>query len=46
VLLNEGDMLALDGNTGAVHAGELTVTTERPDAALQTISAWQRAALA
>ena len=42
VLLNEGDMLALDGNTGAVHAGKLDVTTERPEAALRTIAGWQR----
>jgi pyruvate,orthophosphate dikinase len=40
VLLNEGDMLALDGNSGAVHAGQLSVITERPDAALQTIASW------
>jgi pyruvate,orthophosphate dikinase len=40
VLLNEGDMLALDGNSGAVHAGQLNVITERPDAALQTIASW------
>jgi len=41
VFLNEGDMLALDGNSGAGHAGQLSVTTERPDAALQTIASWQ-----
>ena len=45
-LLKEGDMLALDGNTGAVHAGQLTITTERPDAALRTIASWQRLAAA
>ena len=43
VLLNEGDMLALDGNSGAVHAGQLTVRMERPEAALRTIAGWQRA---
>ncbi len=40
-LLDEGDMLALDGNTGAVHAGRLRVVTERPDAALAAIAAWR-----
>jgi pyruvate,orthophosphate dikinase len=42
-LLNEGDLLALDGNTGAVYAGQLNVTTERPEAALQAIASWQLA---
>ena len=42
-LLNEGDTLALDGNTGAVHAGQLTVTTERPEAALKAIASWHQA---
>jgi len=43
-LLDEGDMLALDGNTGAVHAGKLAVVQERPEAALATIAGWQSAA--
>ncbi len=43
MVLNEGDLLALDGNTGAVHAGQLTVTIERPDAALRTIASWRLA---
>jgi hypothetical protein len=43
-LLNEGDMLALDGNTGAVHAGTLAVVQERPEAALATIAGWRSAA--
>ena len=41
MLLDEGDMLALDGNTGAVHAGSLAIVTERPTAALATVAAWQ-----
>lgn len=36
-LLDEGDMLVLDGNTGAVHAGKLAVVQERPEAAVATI---------
>jgi pyruvate, orthophosphate dikinase len=43
-LLDEGDMLALDGNTGAVHAGNLAVVQERPGAALATIAGWRSAA--
>jgi pyruvate,orthophosphate dikinase len=43
-LLDEGDMLALDGNTGAVHAGKLAVVQERPDAALAIIAGWRSAA--
>lgn len=43
-LLDEGDMLSLDGNTGAVHAGRLTPVTERPDRALAAIARWRHAA--
>lgn len=43
-VLDEGDMLALDGNTGAVHAGKLAVVQERPDAALATVAGWRSAA--
>lgn len=39
-LLDEGDLLALDGNTGAVYAGSLTVITERPTETLATIATW------
>ncbi len=42
VLLAEGDPLALDGNTGTVHAGRLAVLTERPEAALAAIAAGDR----
>ena len=45
-VLHEGDALSLDGNTGAVHAGELALLTERPDRALAAIAAWRRAAAA
>lgn len=43
-ILDEGDLLALDGNTGAVFPGSLAILTERPDAALAAIAAWQAAA--
>jgi pyruvate, orthophosphate dikinase len=42
-LLNEGDFLSLDGNTGAVHIGCLTPLTERPERALAAIANWRRA---
>ena len=41
--LDEGDTLALDGNSGAIYAGNLAVVTERPEAALTAIALWQRA---
>jgi hypothetical protein len=43
MLLNEGDLFALDGNTGAVYAGQLSVTSERLEAVLNTIASWQTA---
>ena len=45
-LLNEGDPLSLDGNTGAVYAGRLAPLVERPDRALLAIAAWRRGAKA
>jgi pyruvate,orthophosphate dikinase len=39
-LLQEDDLLSLDGNTGAVHAGRLVPVTERPERALATIAGW------
>jgi pyruvate,orthophosphate dikinase len=43
-LVNEGDFLSLDGNTGAVRLGRLEPLTERPERALAAIAAWRRAA--
>jgi len=45
-VLNEGDALSLDGNTGTVHAGQLTPLIERPDRALAVIAVWRQAAAA
>lgn len=42
-VVNEGEFLSLDGNTGAVYAGQLRPLTERPDRALAAIAAWRRA---
>jgi len=43
-LLDEGDMLALDGDTGTIHSGRLEIETERPEAALAAIAAWPKTA--
>jgi pyruvate,orthophosphate dikinase len=40
-LLNEGDLLSLNGNTGTVHLGRLVPLTERPERALAAIAAWR-----
>lgn len=45
-LLNEGDFLSLDGNTGAVYAGRLTSLIERPEKAMAVITGWRHTALA
>ncbi len=39
-LLDEGDFLSLDGNTGAVYAGKLEPRVERPEGALAVIAKW------
>jgi pyruvate,orthophosphate dikinase len=39
-VLNEGDFLSLDGNTGDVHLGCLTPLIERPQRALGAITTW------
>jgi phosphoenolpyruvate synthase/pyruvate phosphate dikinase len=38
--LKEGDVITLDGNTGNVYWGAITVTEERPEALLSTVSGW------
>ena len=45
-LLHEGSLISLDGNTGAVHAGVLTIEAERPAAALEAIALWRTSAMA
>jgi pyruvate,orthophosphate dikinase len=39
---HEGDILTLDGQTGAVYAGQLAVIAERPVQYLKTIEQWKR----
>ena len=43
-VLNEGDFVSLDGNTGAVHLGCLMTLIERPERALAAIASWRRGA--
>jgi pyruvate,orthophosphate dikinase len=45
-VLNEGDFMSLNGNTGAVHLGRLAPLIERPERALASIAAWRTAAAA
>ena len=45
-VVNEGDLLSLNGNTGAVHLGRLAQVTERPERALAAIAGWRKAAAA
>jgi pyruvate, orthophosphate dikinase len=40
-MLNEGEFLSLDGNTGAVHLGCLTPVVERPERALAAVASWR-----
>ncbi|HEY1312761.1 MAG TPA: PEP/pyruvate-binding domain-containing protein [Steroidobacteraceae bacterium] len=42
-LLREGDLLSLDGNTGAVYPGRIVALSEHPAAALATIARWNKA---
>jgi len=44
VVIREGDFIALNGETGQVHAGRLDIVVERPVAALAVIAGWRRAA--
>jgi pyruvate,orthophosphate dikinase len=45
-VLNEGDLLSLDGDTGEVYAGGLTQLSERPEHALACIAAWRQSDVA
>jgi pyruvate, orthophosphate dikinase len=45
-VLDEGEVISLDGNEGRIFAGALEVLTERPDRELAIIHDWQRAAAA
>jgi pyruvate,orthophosphate dikinase len=45
-LLNEGDFLSLDGNTGAMYLGRLASLIERPERPLAAIASWSPAAVA
>jgi pyruvate,orthophosphate dikinase len=40
--LKEGEVITLDGNTGAVHQGKAKVIEERPDKLLAAVKRWRR----
>lgn len=40
-VLKEGDVLSIDGNTGAVYRGTVTVTSERPDDLIAVAQSWR-----
>jgi phosphoenolpyruvate synthase/pyruvate phosphate dikinase len=40
--LAEGDMISLDGETGAIYQGRLKVGKEKPSDELGTIAAWRQ----
>jgi pyruvate,orthophosphate dikinase len=41
--LNEGEILSLDGRSGDVFAGSVTVDVEKPNEALARVAGWRRA---
>ncbi len=41
-VVNEGELLSLDGNTGTVYPGSLTPLIERPERALAAIARWRQ----
>ena len=43
-VFHEGDALTLDGDNGAIYAGALPVTHERPEEALAEVARWREAA--
>jgi pyruvate,orthophosphate dikinase len=44
-ILQEGELLSLDGNEGCVYAGVVGVITERPERELRVIEQWRQNAL-
>jgi pyruvate,orthophosphate dikinase len=43
IVLNEGDLISLDGDGGVVYPGQLAIVTERPDRSLAAIASWREA---
>jgi pyruvate,orthophosphate dikinase len=41
--LHEGDIVTLDGESGAIYQGEIATVEERPTATLAKIAAWRTA---
>jgi pyruvate,orthophosphate dikinase len=40
--LREGEVISIDGNTGAVYPGQVTVVSQRPDDLIATVRGWTR----
>jgi pyruvate,orthophosphate dikinase len=40
-VLREGEVITIDGDTGHVYPGRVTVTTDKPWEALATIARWR-----
>lgn len=40
--VREGEMLSIDGNTGAVYRGMVNIVTRKPDELLSIVATWQR----
>jgi pyruvate,orthophosphate dikinase len=40
----EGDLISLDGESGAVYAGKVIVTSERPTEWIEQVRSWTNAA--
>jgi pyruvate,orthophosphate dikinase len=42
----EGDVISLDGNTGAIYRGSLPVVRDRPERELAVVAGWAKTARA
>jgi pyruvate,orthophosphate dikinase len=41
-LFREGDMLSIDGNSGAVYRGKVEIVREKPDDLINLVQQWKR----
>jgi len=41
IMLREGETISIDGNTGAVYRGQVTVRSERPDELIVRVRGWK-----
>jgi pyruvate,orthophosphate dikinase len=42
VVLEEGEVISLDGNSGAIYRGAIEVVRERPERELAIVAGWRR----